>query len=101
VAGFFAITNPTLGAAALTLLLAISLMVSGVLRLWWGFTMGAVRGRGWIVASGIVSLIAGIVFYAAWPENTPFLLGIVLAVDLVLQGFLLIAFGLGLRSMSR
>ncbi len=101
VAGFFAITNPTLGAAALTLLFAISLVVSGILRLWWGFTLRGMPGRGWIIASGIVSVIAGIVFYAAWPGNTPWLLGIVLAVDLGLQGFLMIAFGLGLKSMPQ
>ena len=101
IAGILAFTNPTLAAAALTLLLAIALVVSGALRIWWGFTLRGVPGRGWIVASGIVSVLAGIVFYASWPGNTPWLLGIVLAVDLGMQGILLIAFGLGLKSMPR
>ena len=97
IAGMLALTNPVLGAAALTLLLAISLIVSGFFRLWWGATLRGMPGRGWIIASGVVGVIAGIVFYLSWPENTPFLLGIVLAVELGLQGILLIAFGLGIR----
>src|SRR5690606_33583801 len=101
VAGIVAIIEPRLTAAALTLLLAIALAVSGILRLWWGFTLRAVKGRGWIVASGIVSVVAGIVFYAAWPWNAPWLLGLVLAIDLALQGILMLSFGLGLRSVQR
>ena len=101
IAGILAFTNPVLAAAALTLLLAISLIVAGILRLWWGITLRGVPGRGWIVASGVVSVIAGIVFYVSWPENTPWLLGIVLAVELGLQGILLIAFGLGLRGLRQ
>jgi uncharacterized membrane protein HdeD (DUF308 family) len=99
VAGMLAFMNPTLAAAALTLFLAIALVVSGALRTWWGFTLRAVPGRGWIVASGIVSIIAGIVFYAMWPQNALWLPGLVLAVDLGLQGMLLTAFGLALKRM--
>lgn len=101
IAGVLAFVNPTLAAAALTLLLAITLVVSGALRLGWGFTLRGIPGRGWIIASGIVSILVGIVFYASWPQNTPWLLGIFLAVDLALQGILLVAFGLGLRSVPR
>jgi uncharacterized membrane protein HdeD (DUF308 family) len=101
VAGILAIMNPTLAAAALTLLLSIALVVSGTLRIWWSFSLGTVPGRGWIVASGLVHIIAGIVFYASWPQNALWLLGIVLAVDLGLQGILLIAFGFALKRRPR
>lgn len=101
IAGILALTNPVLAAVALTLLLAISLVVSGILRIAWGLTLRGMPGRGWVIASGVVSVIAGIVFYASWPENTPWLLGLVLAVDLGLQGILLIAFGFDLKSLAR
>src|SRR5690606_36623980 len=101
IAGILALTNPVLAAVALTLLLAISLVVSGILRIDWGLTLRGMPGRGWVIASGVVSVIAGIVFYASWPENSPWLLGLVLAVDLGLQGILLIAFGFDLKSLAR
>lgn len=101
VAGILAVMNPTLAAAALTLLLAIALVVSGVLRVWWSTTLHQAPGRGWIAASGVVHIVAGIVFYATWPQNALWLLGLVLAVDLGLQGGLLIGFGLALRRLPR
>jgi uncharacterized membrane protein HdeD (DUF308 family) len=100
-AGVLAFVNPLLAAAALTLLLAISLIVSGILRLWWSTTLRPLPGWGWVLASGLISIIAGIVFYASWPENALWLLGVVLAVDLAFQGVADIAFGLAMRSAPR
>lgn len=54
-------------------------------------------GWGWLMAGGVVTTLAGIVFILGWPVNSLWLLGLFLAFDLAMQGWALIAFGLALR----
>ena len=97
VAGFFAFYNPLLASAVLTFLLAVALVASGVLRLWVGYQQRAEKGSGWIIAAGIVTLLAGLVIAIGWPVNSLWILGLFLAIDLVFQGWAFIAFGLALK----
>lgn len=98
VAGVLIFYNPLLGAAALTLLFACSLIASGIVRAWWSTRLRSRRGWGWISASGLITLLAGIIFLIGWPVNSLWLLGIVLAVDLTFQGVAAIAFGFELKA---
>lgn len=98
VAGVLVFANPALAAVTLTLVLAVALIASGVLRVWTGIRLRPSSGWGWVVASGVVSVLAGVVFALGWPVNSLWLLGMVLAIDLVFQGVSAIAFGLALRS---
>lgn len=100
-AGVLTIVNPVLAAGALTLLLGASLVFSGATRIWSSFNLQALPGWGWITASGIVSVIAGIVFIASWPADTVYLLGMVLAVDLTFQGATVIGWGIALKALTR
>lgn len=101
VAGALAIANPAMAAQALTLWLAFMLIFSGATRFWWSIVLRGVDGRGWMTASGIVSVIAGVVFIAGWPANAVWLPGMVLSIDLVWQGATAIGFGLTLRQLTR
>ncbi|HUJ01235.1 MAG TPA: HdeD family acid-resistance protein [Usitatibacter sp.] len=100
-AGVVTIANPDLAAKVLTLMLAFALVFSGVMRVWWSTALRALPGWGWITASGIVSILAGIVFIAEWPADTVFLLGMVLAFDLTFQGAMLAGMGFALKSLTR
>lgn len=97
IAGVVAFVNPVLAAAALTLVLAISLIISGILRLIVAFNLRPRSGWGWLMASGLITTLAGLIFAVGWPANTLWLLGIVLAVDLAFQGATAIGFGLALK----
>jgi uncharacterized membrane protein HdeD (DUF308 family) len=93
VAGYIAFSNPLLAAAVMTLLLAISLIAAGIIRVWIG-----IRSRsGWIIAAGVVTVLAGIIIALGWPVNSLFILGLFLAFDLVFQGIGFIFYGFGLR----
>jgi uncharacterized membrane protein HdeD (DUF308 family) len=100
-AGVLAIANPTLGASALTLALAFALIFSGVTRISWSFALRALSGWGWLTASGIVSVLAGIVFIAGWPANTVYLLGMVLAIDLTFQGATAVGWGFAIKDLTK
>ncbi|ALA19296.1 MULTISPECIES: HdeD family acid-resistance protein [unclassified Chelatococcus] len=98
VAGFFAFYNPLLASGVLTLLLAVSLIVAGLIRMWVGFNARPEKGWGWIVAAGLLTLLTGLIIAAGWPVNSLWVLGLLLAIDLIFQGWAFIAFGLALKA---
>lgn len=95
--GIAALANPLLASAILTLLLAGFLIAGGVMRVMAGLRAKADRSWGWIVFSGVVTLIAGAVIALGWPVSSLWVLGTFLAADLILQGWATLAFGLALR----
>lgn len=98
VAGVMTLMNPLLASSVFTLMLALLTIASGVVRLWLGFRARADHGWGWMIASGAVTTIAGLVFLLGWPVNSLWLLGLVLAIDLIFQGCALVGLGLRFRA---
>jgi len=86
-----------LTAKALTLLLSLSLLASGITKIILAFSMKV--GSSWLVfLSGLITAIVGAVILAHWPVESLYVLGIFLGVDLVVTGAGWIAIGLGLKS---
>jgi len=91
--------DPLFSARLLTLFLCVTLGASAALRL--SIAFGS-RGAGWtwMFASGLASLGAAAVIAIGWPANTLWLLGLVLAVDLLIQGITLMLVGLAMRALT-
>lgn len=99
-AGIIIFRNPLLAASTFTLILAFTLIASGAMRIFSSFQIRPQTGWGWILASGIVTLLAGVVFVMGWPIDTLWFLGMMLAIDLTFQGIAVTAFGLALKSKA-
>jgi uncharacterized membrane protein HdeD (DUF308 family) len=97
-AGLITVYNPALAAATLTLLLAIALIASGLMRIWSSFQLRPGRGWSWMLASGALTTLVGIVFILGWPVNSLWLLGLFLAIDLIFQGISQILLGVALKA---
>ena len=97
-AGLFAFLYPIPASAVLTLILAVLLLVSGIARAVAGFRM---RGSGgtYVILSGLVTALGGLLIAVGWPASSLFVLGLFLSVDLLIQGTTLIAFSLALRRL--
>jgi uncharacterized membrane protein HdeD (DUF308 family) len=100
VAGFVTFENPLLAAATLTLLLGIALLASGIARIALAFSMKAATPWIWVLLSGVVTLLLGVVILAHWPVSGLYILGLFLGIDLVLAGASWIGIGLGLSRLS-
>lgn len=98
VAGFATFENPLLAAALLTLLLGFSLVASGIMRIVLAFSLKESMPWIWVVVSGAITLILGLVILAHWPVSSLYILGLFLGIDLVLAGTGWIGVGLGLRN---
>lgn len=90
--------DPIFAASLLTLFLAVSLALSGILRLFIALTMRTSPGGGWMAVSGIASIAVALVIAFGWPVNSTWVLGLVLSIDLLFQGVALLLIGLSLRS---
>lgn len=99
VAGIIAFADPLLASLVLTLLLGIGLLLAGIVRGLLAIRFRWAPGWGWVLASGIVTVLVGLVIIAGWPTSSLYVLGIVLGVDLVFAGVGWIAAGLALRNI--
>ena len=100
VAGFLTFENPLLAAALLTLLLGVSLLASGVMRVVLAFGMKGGTPWIWVVVSGVITVLLGLIILAHWPVSSLYILGLFLGIDLVFAGagWIAVGFGLGRRA---
>jgi len=100
VAGFLTFDNPLLAAALLTLLLGVSLIASGIMRIVLAFSMKEGMPWIWVVVSGVITLFLGLVILAHWPVSSLYILGLFLGIDLIFAGagWIAVGFGLGRRA---
>jgi uncharacterized membrane protein HdeD (DUF308 family) len=96
-AGLITFSNPLLAAAVLTLLLGAALIVSGIMRIILAFGMRSEAPWIWVVLSGIITLILGLMILARWPVSSLYVLGIFLGIDLLFAGAGWIGVGLALK----
>jgi uncharacterized membrane protein HdeD (DUF308 family) len=98
VGGLF-LWHPIAGLASLTLLIAGYLFVSGLFR---GITAIADRYPrwGWDVAYAIVAVVLGIYVVAQWPISALWVLGAVVAAEIIAHGIALVAASWVLRDLQ-
>ena len=84
--GFFAMLNPILASAVLTLILAVALLIAGIVRVILGFHLKAVQHGCWIVISGVLTWLFGLIILLQWPVSSLYVLGIILGFDLIQTG---------------
>lgn len=99
-AGVLVLFNPLLASAVLTFVIACALLAVGATRLWFGFKARFANGSGWIVVTGVVTLLLGVIMVIGWPVDSLWVIGMFLGVDLLLQGWSYLAFGLALRARA-
>src|SRR3954452_17585947 len=97
IAGFVTFENPLLAAALLTLVLGASLVASGIMRIILALSMKSETPWIWVVLSGVITLLLGLLILARWPVSSLYILGLFLGIDLIMAGAGWIGLGLGLR----
>ncbi|EKE45310.1 hypothetical protein OCGS_0400 [Oceaniovalibus guishaninsula JLT2003] len=86
--------QPLAGLLSLTLVVAAFFLATGIVRIWIGFRMRHRRRWGWIVASGVVSVILALMIFFSLPLSALTILGIFFGVELTMAGVALIAVGM-------
>jgi uncharacterized membrane protein HdeD (DUF308 family) len=97
VAGFLTFENPLLAAAFLTLFLGVALIVSGIIRVILAFSMQRATPWIWVMLSGIITTLLGLIIVAHWPVSSLYILGLFLGIDLIIAGAGWVSIGFGLK----
>jgi uncharacterized membrane protein HdeD (DUF308 family) len=99
-AGLVCLQNPFRAATILTLALGIALIATGLLRIFLATQMRHGTPWGWVVLSGILSFLLGLMIVSHWPASSFYVLGIFLGIDLIFIGGTWLAMGLALRKAA-
>jgi uncharacterized membrane protein HdeD (DUF308 family) len=92
-AGLSLVSQPGAGLATITLFLAAWFVADGIWSLISGFKWRPFDGWGWMVFSGIVSIVLGVMIYRQYPESAIWLVGVLVGIRLVLSGWTMVAMG--------
>lgn len=98
VIGVLLLNNPVEGALALTLVLAIFLVVEGIFKVVMGFQVRGHDGWVWLVASGVLSLILGAMIWSEWPSSALWVIGLLVGIQLLFTGWSLIMLAMAARA---
>jgi uncharacterized membrane protein HdeD (DUF308 family) len=86
VAGFLLVTNPAAGALVLTLLMAMFFMIGGLFRIITPIVMHLPH-RGWLLLSGIVTLLLGVFIWRQLPAAAVWVIGTLVGIDMIFIGW--------------
>ncbi|WP_310821088.1 HdeD family acid-resistance protein [Stratiformator vulcanicus] len=97
--GVLCLIHPFAAAAAITLLIAISLILGGIFRIAAAF---AVRPPHWLLVliNGAVGLLLGVLIAAQWPFSGVWVIGLFVGIDLVFSGMSLIFLSISVGQMT-
>lgn len=97
--GLIFIFKPVQSAAALTLLIGALFVVGGLFKI---ITSIFVRFEhwGWLLFSGIISLILGILVLAEWPLSSLWIIGLFVGIDLIFMGWTSVVFALTVKRLQ-
>jgi uncharacterized membrane protein HdeD (DUF308 family) len=89
--------HPGVAADALTLMLAASSLIGGLLRV-----VVALRQRfstwGWVLVNGIITFLLGVMIWRRWPDAAEWVIGLFVGVELIATGWSWVAFAIVVRS---
>jgi len=89
-AGIAVIGHPLFGLAFLTLLLVIYFVAEGVSKIVASFRYKPVSGWKWLLASGVLSLLLGLLIWRQWPVSGLWAVGVLVGVNLLGTGLALV-----------
>lgn len=96
--GWIMVTKPEIGAVSLTLLLGVSLLVQGVMRTV-AAVPGQLDGRAWLLLSGVMSVVLGLMILSQWPVSGVWVIGLFVGIDMLFYGWWLVSLALAARQL--
>jgi len=99
--GVLLLLNPLAGLVAITLVIAAVFLVDGLLRAVIGVRMQPERGWGWMLTGGALSALLGVAIILMFPAISASLLGILVGISFIFEGWGFIFLGLSARKAAR
>jgi uncharacterized membrane protein HdeD (DUF308 family) len=97
IGGFLLMAEPVQGSLVITILVAAALIIGGILRIVMAIQHRHMSGWVMMLASGVISLLVGLMLYLTLPWSGLWVVGTLIAVELIVHGVSWLQFGLTLR----
>jgi uncharacterized membrane protein HdeD (DUF308 family) len=100
VTGFHFVTRPGLGLESLTLVVTVVLFADGILRVILAFHMKPVKGWGWMLAGGILSVVFALMIWGQFPASGLWVIGTLVGLSMVSNGLTTVFVGGAARKVA-
>ena len=100
IAGFYMMSQPVSGLAALTLVLMAFLVATGILEIIVAFQLKPADGWGIELFNGVVTLVLGILLWRQFPLSGAWAIGILFGIKMVFSGWAFIFVGRGVKKLA-
>jgi uncharacterized membrane protein HdeD (DUF308 family) len=100
-AGIAVLSNPLMASGILTIVLAVYLFVDGFTEIITYFALPSRSGKGWLLLSGLVSIVLGGLIYAQFPVSGVLAIGIFLGIKLLFVGITMLTLGSAAASVAQ
>lgn len=97
IAGALLLAQPILGLVTITLFIGAIILATGIMRVVIGFQHRPDQGWIWLVLSGVIGVLLGLLILAGLPGNALWVLGLFVALELLMEGWSMILMGVALR----
>ena len=98
-AGVDLLAQPESGTITLTFVLALWLFLSGIVRIVWAIrARAAIDNVGWIIASGGLSIVLGVLIANHLPSSAAWAIGLLVGIELLSAGAALVFFALAVKN---
>ncbi len=94
VLGLLLIFRPIAGAATLGLLLIVYFLLDGFFSITFSLALRPIRGWGWTMFNGILSMLLAGIFLVGWPFAAAWLVGLLVGISLLMDGLALLMLAL-------
>ncbi len=98
--GLLIMAEPVRGALVITVVLAVVMIVAGMFRVVLAARHWHIGGSGLMLVGGLISILVGFVLYLMLPWSGLWVLGTLIAIELIVHGASWLEFGLALRRGS-
>ena len=96
--GFVFMENPFETLLALTLFIAIVFIIVGIFRTTAALVLQFPQW-GWALLNGVITFLAGVIIYRTLPEGALWVIGLLIGLELLFNGWMWIMLALGLRRL--
>ncbi|GAB2662224.1 HdeD family acid-resistance protein [Vibrio panuliri] len=103
VGGLFILFKPFAGLITMTMLMVVVMMFNGATRMVFGLRSTSLPGSGWVILSGLISLLIGGYFFTLLddPAFSLSLLGTFVGISLLIEGMSFILLGVQMRKAAK
>lgn len=98
--GIYLLAHPALGVAGLALALGLFLFAEGGADVVAYFSTRNSGSSPWMLADGIITLSLGLMIWSRWPFNSPWIIGTLVGLSMVMTGTTRLMMGLAVRKLA-